>query len=1426
MTMPTPPPSFHPTQPRSYLHTNTTSHTWVLGAFAELLDNAKDSCAGAATPGAPQRADVNYDAIGDHMVISVVDTGSGMDSDRVHLMLSFGHCNKDASQIGQYGNGAKSGALRISRDVLVVTWDGSQVTCALLSQTMHTELGIPIVRIPLASWRVDKVARVKLELAEGEGGPMGVVADAAPMGAIVPVGVGVPADTSAVGDVVPVGVGVATDGDGISGVIVDAAASVGTNAPTGIGGMGSDHSIPVNGNTDRHDDHHNGNGSDKNKSNIDTDRGSTDKNRSHKSGRRVIAAGMAGRVREEILARVTLDEGYLREELLVPVCDDYQENLNFILQYSPFDQEEHLKDFILDNLVRGSWKESGSGTAVLMYDVSRPCSSNLRAFPELDFATDPEDIRLLGGVSLSQTHSQREPPLPLDHSLRRYCELLYLRNDMDIYIRGIVVDQMNLVAENAAAKYLHADHRPFKFRPAGPGSEVTAEVTLGLNAKRGDGGDDGEEGGGPDEGSTPEYTLSDVEYGTLLYNRGRLIRAYERIGLHASKVPLGVGIVAVVDESHLSVVHNKQAYLGDAPYKTLIDRVRIAIENYVVDVDRTQLLAYGTTKLQQEAARKAEELYQRTQQLRRMEEATGHGNLVQCVDCFKWRFYPASVEFAEDEDFVCSMNTWDRFNNCDEPMECPEEDPEAASQFRRWFVSQKGWPEVRRKIEAWRGGAGLAHNHHDDDDNEEGRQGNPRGGARSIQSREANQDSEDGGRVREEWVEFRLGEVASADGKHRFGLPYGYWRDAVAAAVSSLGKGDPVWVAAAATLPRPPSAMSSTTGPWGALVALADRWEAAHPRTGAGQLSEEIKRAIRASAWIEDARDTRHGRATGRTGHGASGRTGGAPGGSRRPRSASPGGRVGSRSSRHKSKKRRTGSISGGGRRQLSSDSSEEEEDDDESPLSRRGVSARKQSSKGGKGTKGTPKKVPAKITLAAIAARRATAELKRQTEELQRQRQAIAADARRRAERERRARELDEKRGRAGAGSTSATPAASHNGDVSQGIPQRSASLQSSPGPRGALPRGGRAGGTADGGDDMDDDGFSAPPPRAPRRNPSGGGRADADAVLTGKGREEERLCICRRLASECENDAMYGCVECGLALHAECIAFRISELDRRGEVRCEDHEEPGISARRRQRTLELATPTCSEAGAMDPGGGRGGMGAARWRGNGYNCYDGRGDEEGGGSGDEAHQRVLPGGRAAEVTHRERNKPPSWPKGLQGVGYTPCNRYGAGGEAEDLRRRLTLVRPLEGVEIRELSEDHPVYIAKLRTEAKPRVFGVFASKRFERQGMWVGDYVGVVTTGRSRANEYVFEIHADQTGAGEEFGPVQVDALRWGNELRFMNDYRGVFVRGRPNVKFEVKHDEVTGELRVRVVTLREVRKGDEFLVDYGDMFPLQPQD
>ena len=97
--------------------------------------------------------------------------------------------------------------------------------------------------------------------------------------------------------------------------------------------------------------------------------------------------------------------------------------------------------------------------------------------------------------------------------------------------------------------------------------------------------------------------------------------------------------------------------------------------------------------------------------------------------------------------------------------------------------------------------------------------------------------------------------------------------------------------------------------------------------------------------------------------------------------------------------------------------------------------------------------------------------------------------------------------------------------------------------------------------------------------------------------------------------------------------------------------------------------------------------------------------------------------------------------------------------------------------------------------------------------GAWVLDYTGIVSP---KADEDAASEYACEFG---QRGELTLDATRWGNEARFINDYRNT--GHAQNVEFRLRRDR-RGELRqgVYVCAKGGVRAGEELLISYGRGF------
>ncbi|XP_052431045.1 MORC family CW-type zinc finger protein 4 isoform X2 [Carassius gibelio] len=149
----------------SYLDSNSTSHTWPFSAVAELIDNASD-------PGVTAKNIwIDVVTVREQLCLSFMDNGSGMTPNKLHKMLSFGFTEKGSSKsshqpIGVYGNGFKSGSMRLGRDALIFTKNGGCQSVGMLSQSFLQAIKAQAVIVPIAPFNQQTKALVVTEDSE------------------------------------------------------------------------------------------------------------------------------------------------------------------------------------------------------------------------------------------------------------------------------------------------------------------------------------------------------------------------------------------------------------------------------------------------------------------------------------------------------------------------------------------------------------------------------------------------------------------------------------------------------------------------------------------------------------------------------------------------------------------------------------------------------------------------------------------------------------------------------------------------------------------------------------------------------------------------------------------------------------------------------------------------------------------------------------------------------------------------------------------------------------------------------------------------------------------------------------------------------------------------------------------------------------
>ncbi|KAH7314913.1 hypothetical protein KP509_21G027000 [Ceratopteris richardii] len=147
-----------------FLHSNATSHKWVLGAIAELLDNAVDEIRNGATF---VKVDVQRNPRNGEPMLVIEDDGGGMDPDCMRHCMSLGYSAKSklSNTIGQYGNGFKTSTMRLGADVVVFSRCGGEKptqSIGMISYTFLTTTGQNDVVIPIVDFHIEAVGIRKL----------------------------------------------------------------------------------------------------------------------------------------------------------------------------------------------------------------------------------------------------------------------------------------------------------------------------------------------------------------------------------------------------------------------------------------------------------------------------------------------------------------------------------------------------------------------------------------------------------------------------------------------------------------------------------------------------------------------------------------------------------------------------------------------------------------------------------------------------------------------------------------------------------------------------------------------------------------------------------------------------------------------------------------------------------------------------------------------------------------------------------------------------------------------------------------------------------------------------------------------------------------------------------------------------------------
>nr|XP_034925954.1 protein MICRORCHIDIA 6-like isoform X4 [Populus alba] len=147
-----------------FLHSNATSHKWVFGAIAELVDNAVDEIQNGASFVIVDKISNPRDG---SPALLIQDDGGGMDPEAIRRCMSFGFSDKKSkSAIGQYGNGFKTSTMRLGADAIIFSRhaDDGVLTqsIGLLSFTFLTQTGHDRIVVPMVDYELNTAGNLEI----------------------------------------------------------------------------------------------------------------------------------------------------------------------------------------------------------------------------------------------------------------------------------------------------------------------------------------------------------------------------------------------------------------------------------------------------------------------------------------------------------------------------------------------------------------------------------------------------------------------------------------------------------------------------------------------------------------------------------------------------------------------------------------------------------------------------------------------------------------------------------------------------------------------------------------------------------------------------------------------------------------------------------------------------------------------------------------------------------------------------------------------------------------------------------------------------------------------------------------------------------------------------------------------------------------
>ncbi|VVB14317.1 unnamed protein product [Arabis nemorensis] len=239
------------------------------------------------------------------------------------------------------------------------------------------------------------------------------------------------------------------------------------------------------------------------------------------------------------------------KEIIYSSTDDFFENLDTIVKWSPYLSQQDLFDQF--DLV------GDQGTRIVIYNLWEDDEGKL----ELDFDTDSHDIQLRGvnrdekNIEMAKAYPNSRHFLTYRHSLRSYASILYLRlpPNFRIILRGKDVEHHNLLDDMMMTEDI--TYRPKCSPEWSSDQNLVAAIKLGF--------------------VKDAYHHIDIQ-GFNVYHKNRLIKPFWRVWNAAGSD--GRGVIGILEANFIQPAHNKQGFERTAGLAKLENRLIQHQKNY------------------------------------------------------------------------------------------------------------------------------------------------------------------------------------------------------------------------------------------------------------------------------------------------------------------------------------------------------------------------------------------------------------------------------------------------------------------------------------------------------------------------------------------------------------------------------------------------------------------------------------------------------------------------------------------------------------------------------------------------------------------------------------------------------------------------------------------------------------------------------